>query len=68
MVVNTSVGMLTPPMALNILIASGLSPNQSIETVSKKVVPFLLMLILDIMIITFVPGFAEFLPRIFGMI
>jgi len=68
MVVNTSVGMLTPPMALNILIASGLSPNQSIETVSKKVVPFLLMLILDIMIITFVPGFAEFLPRMFGMI
>lgn len=67
MVVNTSVGMLTPPMALNILIAAGIG-NRTIEAVSKKVVPFLLVLILDILIITYVPGVVTFLPKLLGMI
>ncbi|MEA4816444.1 MAG: TRAP transporter large permease [Lachnospiraceae bacterium] len=67
LVVNTSVGMLTPPMALNILVASGIG-NQTIEKIAKKVVPFLLVLILDIFIITFVPGFIEFLPKLMGLI
>lgn len=67
MVVNTSVGMLTPPMALNILIAAGIG-HDTIERISKKVIPFLLVLILDIFIITYVPGFATFLPKLLGMI
>lgn len=66
MVVNTSVGMLTPPMALNILIAAGIG-NRSIEAVSKKVIPFLIVLIMDILIITYVPGFITFLPNALGM-
>lgn len=67
MVVNTSVGMLTPPMALNILIAAGIG-HDTIERISKKVIPFLLVLILDIFIITYVPGFVTFLPKLLGMI
>lgn len=67
MVMNTSVGMLTPPMALNILIAAGIG-NRSIESVSKKVIPFLLILIVDVMIVTYVPGFITFLPRALRMI
>jgi C4-dicarboxylate transporter DctM subunit len=67
MVVNTSVGMLTPPMALNIVIASGIG-KISIEDVSKKVVPFLVVLIIDILILTYIPDIVLFLPRIFGKI
>ncbi|MGE4485217.1 MAG: TRAP transporter large permease [Oscillospiraceae bacterium] len=66
MVVNTSVGMLTPPMALNILIAAGIG-GSSIERVSKKVIPFLMILIIDILIITYVPGFITWLPKVLGM-
>ena len=66
MVVNTSVGMLTPPMALNILIAAGIG-NETIERIAKKVIPFLLVLILDIFIITYVPGFITWLPTTLGM-
>ena len=65
MVVNTSVGMLTPPMALNILIAAGIG-NETIERIAKKVIPFL-VLILDIFIITYVPGFITWLPKTLGM-
>lgn len=67
MVVNTSVGMLTPPMALNILIASGIG-KQSIEKVSRQIIPFLVALIIDIMIITYIPGLIEFVPRALGML
>ncbi len=67
MVVNTSVGMLTPPMALNILIASGIG-KVSIERVARQVVPFLLALIIDIMIITYIPGMIEFIPKALNML
>ena len=67
MVVNTSVGMLTPPMALNILIASGIG-KVSIERVARQVVPFLIALIIDIMIITYIPGIIEFIPRALNML
>lgn len=67
MVVNTSVGMLTPPMALNILIASGIG-NVSIEAISKKTIPFLVVLIINILILTYIPDIILFLPRIFGRI
>lgn len=67
MIVNTSVGMITPPMALNIIIASGIS-NVSIERVASKIIVFLLVLILDILIITYIPGLIEWLPRLAGQI
>ena len=67
MVVNTSVGMITPPMAMNIMVASGVS-GVTIEAISKKIIPFLLILIIDILIITFVPALSLTLPRLFGLI
>lgn len=67
MVVNTSVGMTTPPMALNVIIASSIG-NQSIEQVSRKIVPFLLVLILCVLIITFIPNLITFLPKALGLI
>lgn len=66
-VVNTSVGMITPPMALNIFIASSVG-GETIERISAKIVPFLLILILDILLITYFPIISMWLPRVFGMI
>jgi C4-dicarboxylate transporter DctM subunit len=67
MVINTSVGMITPPMALNIMIASSIG-NQTTEQISKKIIPFLIVLIIDILIITFIPQIATFLPMKAGLI
>jgi C4-dicarboxylate transporter DctM subunit len=65
LIVNTSVGMITPPMALNIVIASGIG-NSTIERISKAIVPFFLVLVADILIISFVPEIIRFLPKILG--
>ncbi len=64
-VVNTSVGMVTPPMALNIFIASSVG-GESIERISKKIIPFLVMLIIDTLIITYFPSVALSIPDLLG--
>lgn len=51
-VTNLAIGMLTPPMGI-CLIVSGSISGDSIMAVSRRVLPFLLMLIADLMIITF---------------
>ena len=66
MTVNTSVGMLTPPMALNIIIAAGIS-KVSIEKVAVKLVPLFIVLVIDVLIITYVPELIEFLPMKLGL-
>jgi C4-dicarboxylate transporter DctM subunit len=62
MIVNLSLGMLTPPFGLNLFVASGIS-NMSISDVIKGTLPFVLLLIVDLMIITFVPQLSLWLLR-----
>lgn len=52
-VVNLAIGMLTPPMGI-CLIVSGSISSDSIAAVSRRVLPFLLVLIIDLLLITFV--------------
>lgn len=66
-VINTSVGMITPPMALNIFIASSVG-GETIERISAKILPFLGILLIDIMIVTYFPDVALWLPRVAGLI
>lgn len=62
-IVNTSVGMITPPMALNIVIASGIS-KVSIERISMKIIPFFTVLFAVVLIITYFPQVVQFLPNL----
>ncbi len=57
MVVNTSVGMITPPMAVNLFVASSLVKhyNVTIENISQYIVKFLLIEIVDILLISNFP-------------
>lgn len=51
-VVNLAIGMLTPPMGI-CLIVSGSISRDSLGAVSKRVLPFLVVLIVDLLLITF---------------
>ncbi|GHU03620.1 hypothetical protein FACS1894158_02410 [Betaproteobacteria bacterium] len=66
-IVNTSVGMITPPMALNIFIASSVG-GETIERISARIVPFLTVLIIDILLITYIPSISLWLPKTVGLI
>lgn len=61
MVVNLSVGMVTPPVGLNLFVASDLA-KLSLSALSKAVIPFILVLLISIAIVSGVPQLSLWLP------
>ncbi|WZL72143.1 TRAP transporter large permease [Clostridiaceae bacterium 35-E11] len=61
--VNLAVGMITPPFGVCLFVACGIS-KISLEEVVKNILPFLIILIIDILLITYVPSITTFLPKI----
>jgi C4-dicarboxylate transporter DctM subunit len=53
-VTNLAIGMLTPPMGICLIVSCSISGDK-IGAVSKRVLPFLAILIVDLLLITFYP-------------
>ena len=53
-VVGIAIGMITPPVAINLFVASGIT-GLPIEKIAKAVVPYLLGLVLVFFMILYVP-------------
>jgi C4-dicarboxylate transporter DctM subunit len=64
MVMVIEFGFLTPPFGLNLFVAMGLT-DKSLMEVSSGVLPFLLLLVACLMLVTFVPAISLFLPETF---
>lgn len=62
---NVGIGMVSPPVGICLYVACGISETP-IEKVVKPILPFLLVLVVTLMVITFVPQITLFLPRLFG--
>lgn len=62
MVVNLAIGMITPPLGVNLFVSCGIG-KISLERISKAVLPFLVAMIIALMIITYIPDISMFLPR-----
>ncbi len=62
MVVNMEIGMLTPPVGLNLFVTAGITGN-SIGWVIRAALPWLGLLLLFLIIITYVPQVSLFLPE-----
>ncbi|GAB3454416.1 TRAP transporter large permease [Insolitispirillum peregrinum] len=66
MVVNMEIGMLTPPVGLNLFVTAGITGN-SILWVVRSVMPWLLLLLVCLMVVTYVPIISTWLPNyLFG--
>ena len=63
MVVNLSIGVLTPPVGLNLYVVSSL-PGVDIMKVAKACMPFILMIFAMLLICSFFPQIITFLPRL----
>ncbi|MEA4934931.1 MAG: TRAP transporter large permease subunit [Lawsonibacter sp.] len=53
-IVNTSIGMITPPMAVNLFVASGICKT-TIGAVSKKIIPYLIVEFCILLLYTYMP-------------
>ena len=66
MTVNLSIGMITPPVGLDIFMASRVG-KIPLKEVSFKVLPFLAVSIIALLLVTFVPALSLWLPDIIGI-
>jgi tripartite ATP-independent transporter DctM subunit len=64
-VVNAMIGLITPPYGLLLFIVASIT-KQPLGRIVRDLAPFLLALIIALAIITFVPDFVLWLPRLLG--
>lgn len=61
MVVNMEIGMITPPIGLNLFVTSGIT-GMSLVQVVRAALPFVAVLFVFLILITYVPIISTFLP------
>jgi C4-dicarboxylate transporter DctM subunit len=63
MTVNMEIGMITPPVGLNLYVASGISGLGLTDT-TKACAPWILVMILYLLVITYIPIISTWLPTL----
>ena len=67
MVVNMEIGMITPPVGLNLFVTAGIT-GESLGWATKAALPWLGLLLIFLMLITYIPQISLFLPELFDEI
>ena len=65
MVVNLEIGMVTPPVGLNLFVTAGIT-RMSIGQVIRAALPWLMILLAYLVFITYVPAVSLWLPSLLG--
>ncbi|MBF0228624.1 MAG: TRAP transporter large permease subunit [Desulfamplus sp.] len=63
MTVNMEIGMITPPVGLNLYVASGISHLGLTET-TKACAPWIIVMLIYLMFITYIPAISLWLPNL----
>ena len=67
MIMNLAIGTITPPVGSVLFV--GCSPaHLPVEDVMKKLVPFFLVIVAGLLVVTFVPALSMWLPGILGLL
>ena len=62
MVVNLEIGMVTPPVGLNLFVTSGIT-GMSVMQVVRAAFPWLSVLLVFLVIVTYIPQLSVWLPN-----
>ncbi|MDR2529883.1 MAG: TRAP transporter large permease [Synergistaceae bacterium] len=65
-VVNLAIGMVTPPLGVCLFVSCGIS-KISLEDISRAAFPFIGVMILDVLILTYLPVLSYGLPKLVGL-
>ena len=60
--INMEIGLITPPVGLNLYVINSIAPDVKLQTVLKGALPFMLLMVLGIVLLTVFPGIATWLP------
>jgi len=61
-VLVTEMGVITPPVGVNVYVIKGIAENVPLETIFKGIFPFLIALVITVIILLVFPQIATFLP------
>jgi TRAP-type C4-dicarboxylate transport system permease large subunit len=62
-VLVTQMGVITPPVGINVYVVSGVAPDVKLESIFKGALPFLAALIFGTAALVAVPQIVLFLPQ-----
>lgn len=63
MIVNLAIGFITPPLGINLFVAARIG-SEPLETVTKGIVPFIAVMIICLLLITYIAPISMFLPNL----
>lgn len=63
MIMNLGIGLITPPVGVLLYVCGGIA-KRSIEQLAKAMIPFYLVMLVVLLLITFVPALSTWLPGI----
>lgn len=66
-VLNMEIGLVTPPVGLNLFVTSSVA-NMSMEEVIRAALPWLMVLLSVLIIVTYIPGVSLIVPRLLGVL
>ncbi|WP_204114505.1 TRAP transporter large permease [Shimia biformata] len=67
MVVVIEIGMVTPPIGINVLVMKTMLPGTSLKTIYSGIIPFLLADVARLIILILVPACALWIPEMMGL-
>jgi TRAP-type C4-dicarboxylate transport system permease large subunit len=62
-VILVEMGMITPPVGMNVFVVKGIAPDVPMTTIFRGVLPFLLAMFACLLLIVVFPQIALFLPN-----
>ena len=64
MVINLAIGLLTPPLGMNLYVATGITGKKVSDILGKYLFGYIAISIIILLIITYVPAISTFLPQL----
>lgn len=61
--INMEIGLLTPPMGLNLFVINGIAPDIPFRDIIKGIIPFLVLMVIGIILLCIFPEITMWLPN-----
>jgi tripartite ATP-independent transporter DctM subunit len=60
--INMEIGLITPPVGLNLFVINGIAPDIKLQTILRGALPFVLLMVLGMVILCLFPAIATWFP------
>jgi len=62
--INMEIGLISPPVGLNLYVINGIAPEIPLKTILKGSLPYVACMVVAILILCLFPGIATWLPDV----